>query len=197
MTQWQITLKFTQESNAARCVLHYNQVGAGTPSWPDVLQEFAVAWSGGLAGSYSPGTLFTGINVLEKAPGAVSLDFDLAAPGLPGTGVDEPGPAQVASLVTLIGDLPVKPARGRIYLPSPNREQYGTTGVFILAHTTRVQEWMSDIVQIDDTEGILLDLVIYSRVFPLGNTIQWNQVGQWTVRGNPATQRKRRIGVGS
>lgn len=197
MPQWQITLKYTQEANQARNVLHYEQVGAGTPSWPDVLQEFAVAWSGNLANSYSPGTFFTGINVLEKTPGAVSLDFDLVAPGLPGTGADVPSASQVASLVTLIGVVPVKPARGRIYLPSPNREQYQATGFLAPAHTARVEQWMDDIIQIDDTEGILLDLIIYSRVFPDGDGVQWNAVGSWSVKGNPATQRKRRIGSGS
>lgn len=197
MPQYQITLKYSQENNATRNVLVYNQSAGDGVSWPDVLQEFAVAWAGGLAASYSPGTLFQGIDVLRLDPGFVTQSFNLAAPGLPGTGEDGPGATQIASLVTLIGELPLKPNRGRIYLPSPNRLQFDANAFFLTVHLNRVTAWMEAIKQINDTEGALLDLVIWSRVFPEKAAVQFNPVSGWIVKSNPATQRKRRIGVGS
>lgn len=197
MAHWQITLKYQQELNEARNVMVYEQIGAGTPSWPDVLQEFAVAWSGGLSGSYSPGTGFVGINVLLLEPGAVSLDFNVTGGPLPGTGTDTPGPTQVSSLITIVGSTPLKPARGRIYLPSPNREQYTVDGRFAAAHLNRVIDWYGATDVIDDTEGITLERGIWSRVYPEKAAVQFNRAGSYIAKGIPATQRKRRIGIGS
>lgn len=197
MSTWQVTLKWNLDGQQARNVLHYRGISDLNPSWPDILQEFAVAWSGGLAASYGPGTLFTGINVLEVGPGNVSLDYDLVSPGLPGTGTDDPNATQVASLVTLIGALPVKPARGRIFLPAPITTNLGTSPFYSGTHTDRVNTWMGNIAQLDDTEGATFQLVIYSRTFPTGGGIQQNDVGSWIVRATPSTQRRRKIGVGS
>lgn len=196
MSIWQITLKYTQDGAAARNVLHYRGINDSDVSWPDVLQQFAVSWAGTLAGSYSPGTLFQGINVLEKVPGAVSLDYDVAGGGLPGTAVDKPNIPQASQLVTLIGALPTKPARGRIFLPSPTTEQVSPTGTFILTHRQRVEEWTQQIAQVIDTEGAELQLIIYSRVWPDGGGLLYNDVASFVVQSNAAIQRKRRYGSG-
>jgi hypothetical protein len=104
---------------------------------------------------------------------------------------------QVCSLVTLIGALPVKPARGRIYLPSPVTTNYTTTASYSGTHLARVSDFMAAIAALGDGAGATFVLVIYSRTFPAAGGIQQNDVASYIARGNPATQRKRRLGAGS
>lgn len=197
MTEYQVVVRYRSENQQLRNVLNYHLVGNEPINWVAVEAQVGASWAANMAKHYTAQFVYLGITVLRLDPGFVSLDYNSGTVGIAGTAGDEPNATQLAALVTLIGELPLKPARGRIYIPAPVRDRIGVNALFEAPFTTDLGLFMTDMLQLTDLNGNVLELVIYSSVYPEKATIPYNRVASFIVRAVPATQRKRRIGVGS
>lgn len=101
---------------------------------------------------------------------------------------------QVACLASTIHDGP-PPNRGRIYLAGAGSGQIENSGLWNVVTTTAartlVEGWMNGITT--STNQFFLRI---GRRDALGTLIQSTQVTAVIARGRPATQRRRRLGVG-
>jgi hypothetical protein len=115
---------------------------------------------------------------------------------LVGTAVGSETISQVAMLVTLINSGLTPPTRGRIYLAGVQFANLVDGGTWPNSQLDRAEtlanSWISDTT--GDSETI--SLRIASRN-PDGTANVLNVVDNIIVRSNPATQRRRRIGVGA
>jgi len=196
MAEYQVTLRFRSENQQVRNVLNYHLVGTEPIDWADIETQISASWATNLAKHYTPGLVYLGITVLRLDPGFVSLDYNHGTSGIAGTAGDEPNATQLAALVTLIGEQPLTPARGRIYFAAPVRDRLGVSAFFEAPFTTDLAAFMDDMLLLTDGNGNQLELVIYSSVYPGKAALPFNKVASYIVRTTPATQRKRRIGVG-
>src|SRR5690606_17285288 len=134
---YQVTLRFRSENQQVRNVLNYHLVGTEPIDWADIETQISASWATNLAKHYTPGLVYLGITVLRLDPGFVSLDYNHGTSGIAGTAGDEPNATQLAALVTLIGEQPLTPARGRIYFAAPVPDRLGAHPFFRAPASTR------------------------------------------------------------
>lgn len=137
-----------------------------------------------------------GFDVKDLAdPGNPTIEYTFTSGTLTGTSTNDPLPSQVAALVTFIA-LAAKPNRKRFYIPGFSEGNIGPDGRWTPG-TLNVMGLLADDINIVGTTLSLAIAHVISRINrPTGVLVGSNILETKRLSEVPATQRRRRIGVG-
>jgi hypothetical protein len=151
------------------------------------------AWEDNMPGLVDEWTLYE-FDVYDKTiPSVPGISFVPTGGALVGTSADDPLPTQIALLATFKAQV-APPNTNRKYLAGFKDDQC-VNGLFTGAITGAVEDWAADILDL----GTTLTLAIVMEVVLLnedGTVSGGNPLEYAIARQVPATQRRRRIGIG-
>jgi len=180
-------------------VLHYDVGGVIAPATiVEIADDIRAKYvSSTLAANLSASWAYVGVEVrrvdLADEP---SISAAPTAGSLAGTSAGDPLPSQIACLVSGTALTPF-PRRVRTYIPGITEGSL-TAGLFSSTFRTRAQDFVEALDNITLT-GDLMDRVAV-RYTDSGSgpaVTAFNSIATYSVTSVPATQRRRRIGVGS
>jgi hypothetical protein len=199
MSIYMVTHKMRWLNQECRNIYYYEtEVGEpSTSEWQDIVDEIRGDWFGDIKTQLSSDFAFYGINYRRvDTAGLLSFDAFPTAGDVDGTAGSDDLPTQVALLVSVKGTT-TKPNRARTYLPG-----------FVVATVVNSQfgaESVGDAEEFIDLQSVLNG----AGTNPLQRVAaQWNSGHTAIIASNnivlspavastiPATQRRRRIGVG-
>jgi len=199
MPTYRVSILQQQYGQLMMNVLHYDVGGAVSPAGiVEIADDIRAKYvSSTLAANLSSTWAYIGVEVrrvdLADQP---SISVAPTAGVLVGTGPGDPLPTQIACLVSGTA-LTAFPRRVRTYIPGV-REGSLTAGLFATSFSDRCMDFVEAIDGIA-ISGDLLDRVAV-RYGDEGDgpiVTASNSIATYSVTAVPATQRRRRIGVGS
>lgn len=199
MTIYQVTHKGTWYDQQIRNVYYYETV-TGDPStseWQDIVDEIRADYVAELQSHLVPDYTFVGIDYRNvSTAGLLSFSVTPTAGSLVGTSVNDTVATQIALLVSVKGTT-TKPNRARTYLGGMNEGECGDSkwGATIRSDC----EAFIDLQSVLNAAGTN-ELQRVSAQWNTGHTavIVSNNIAGSAAQASliPATQRRRRIGVG-
>lgn len=197
MTVYEGVINWEFNNNVFNTVLHYDN---GQQAEPDFLGltdyirgEFDTAGMPDLVNDIS----FASMRWREDVPGGVGTVFVPTSGALAGSAGASETAGQLALIIRKLGTGLVRPAKGRIYVPGVATSGLGSNGLWAGATSNALESMFEAILEINDGGGITLDMVIKASDPTKPNTVPYNPVAGLQALGNPGTQRRRRLGVGS
>lgn len=159
-----------------------------------IIDALAAAWEDNLQAEFVDDWSLYAFDVYDKTiPSVPGIEYIPTGGGLTGATSNQPLPAQIAGLVTF---------KAQVTPPNTNRKylcgfQVGHMAAGILNSTivTKMEAWAADVLDIPTTTSLAITLEVVA-LNPDGTVNGSNPLEYALVRSNPATQRRRRIGVG-
>lgn len=199
MSIYQVVSKQRWLLQEIRNVFYY-ETRVGDPStseWQDICDEFRATYSGILKNDLSDEWAFYGINVKQvDVAGLNSFDYVPTAGDLVGDITVDDVPTQVALLVSVKG-FTTKPNRGRTYIGG-GVEGNMVKSLWDISFRTTGENFINTIVQLNNAGTNPLDRVAVQWNSSHTMVTAWNEIPILSAYASevPATQRRRRIGVG-
>lgn len=197
MAVYEGVINWTFNSNIYNTVLHYDDGDTGPPDFQgltdDIRDKFNTAGMPGLVNDL----VFTSMRWREDIAGGVGTVYVPTAGTLAGSAGASETAGQLALIIRKLGAGLVRPSKGRIYVPGVATSALQSNGLFIGTTSNALETMFEDILTIDDGGGVELDMVIKASNPSAPNTVPYNPVVGLQALGNPGTQRRRRLGVGS
>lgn len=161
----------------------------------DVIDQIRVIYNAIATGTWSNQCNIYGVDVRDMdVEGSPTYAYSFTSGPLVGNQTGNLVPNQVAGLVGYTA-LTTKPNRVRKYIPGMTVASTTATGLWTAAWITTMQSFNSLVLGLDI---VVPDTTFpYSvKVGPLGTAVGSNRCTASYVRDVPATQRRRRVGVG-
>lgn len=198
MPVYRVSILQQQAGQVMMNVLYYDVGGPISVSGAvEVADDIRAKYlSSTLAGALSVGWSYVGIELRRvDIADQPSITVPPTAGTLAGTGSGDPLPTQIAALVSGTA-LTAFPRRVRTYIAG-NTEGQLSNGLWAPAYETRCLNFVEAIDSIAIT-GDLLDRVAVTLGGAVGHPVvtDFNSVATYSFTRVPATQRRRRIGVG-
>lgn len=196
MTTWEVVLNWVMDGTVAQNVLHYQDESPVTIDWEafaTVIRDDIVTH----AQTYLvPSITFTGITVREDVLGSVGQTYAPAAGDLAGTSTDDTYARVLAMLVRKLANSTQRPNAGRIYQAGISSKHLTAAGEWSQNSREAFRDLYSDMVTVSIVTGGDFAMVIKASNPAAPNTVDYNPVNVCRAQTIPATQRRRRIGVG-
>jgi len=178
-------------------VLHYDTGAQGLPDFVGLTDYFwDVFNTHGLPGIVND-CVFDRMSWREDIPGGVGTVRTPTNGTLAGTAGASETVAQVAMIIRKVGQGSVRPHQGRIYQPGIASSAFTAAGFIDGTAGNALESMWEDLLEIEDGNGVTAVMVIKASNPTAPNTVAYNLVDSLVGLGNPGTQRRRRIGVGS
>jgi len=161
-----------------------------------IAQHFFDAWDAHLMPTLNDQWVFdvVGLRKLDVPGASEVLVVPTGAPKTGAVGGSPPSAAQVAALISwAAGD--VRPNRGRTYLAGLNSENVTDDGLWGTGLQSALNSFAQALLDMSSI-GALIDLVIRGKDPAGGSDPIQHEIESFVVRNVPATQRRRRLGVG-
>lgn len=159
-----------------------------------IIDEMADAWEVEIKANLVPEWTLYEFDVYDKTiPSVPGLQFLPTAGAVVGTNANDLLPTQIACLVTY---------KAQVAPPNSNRKYLGgfsdnaiVNGLYTAPFITTISNWAQRMLDLPTATGlaVVLEVVL---LLPDGTVSGGNPLEYFLVRDNPATQRRRRIGVG-
>lgn len=196
MTVYEGVIDWRFNSQIFNTVLHYDDGGSGPPDFQGltdyIIDSFRTAGMPGLVNDLTCNFM----TWREDTPGGVGVQrFPTSGAATGSAGASETA-GQLALLIRKLGTGLVRPNKGRIYQPGVATSALTAAGLWEASTSNALETMWEDILEIEDGNGATLNMVIKASNPSAPNTQPYTLVSGLAAQGNPATQRRRRIGVG-
>ena len=196
MSVWEVVLNFVLDGTVAQNVLHYQDESPATIDWTAFVDVIRADIATHIQTILVPSITFTGITVRLDVVGSVGQTYEPTAGDISGTSVNDQYARVMALLVRKNADSTVRPNRGRAYMAGVTVEHLDDAGEWDQGSRGAANNFWTDMLQISIVTGGNFDLVIKASNPTAPNTVPYNPVSGVGAQRIPATQRRRRIGVG-
>lgn len=160
----------------------------------DIVDALHGAWNTNIKSNLAPQWSLYGYDVYDKTvPSVPGIEFIATSGVMDGTGSGDSLPTQIAMLVNFKAQV-APPNTNRKYLAG-FLEAHTTNGLFNSAQVNNAAAWAADVLDIGTTTALAVVMEVVA--LNLDGTVNGgNPLEYAIVREVPATQRRRRIGVG-
>lgn len=198
MAQYEVVFNANGPMGDMLNVVHYDVLdGDDPPDW----DAFATVLRGHLVDhlqdQLATSITYTGITVREDVPGGVGQEYPFLAGDVVGTNADSDLAGQLAVLVQKLANNLVNPQKGRAYQGGITASALQADGRWNQGMADAVEAFWEDVRIMSLAGPSTLQMVIKRTNPETPNSVPYNPVAQINVVRNPATQRRRRLGVGS
>jgi hypothetical protein len=160
----------------------------------DIVDEVADAWVDELKPSLVDDWNLYGFDVYDKeVAGFPAVALTPTGGTIVGDSAADPLPTQIAGLVKFTAPV-APPNRNRKYLCGFH-ESSTTAGLFTATVTGHMQDWADRLLDIAAATSLGITLEVVALALD-GTVVGGNPLEAASVSNNPATQRRRRLGVG-
>lgn len=189
-----IVVKQRWLSQECRTTLWFGGNDAVMANAQDICDAVYDAYDTNLAGKMVPEWALYEFDVYDKTiPGVPGIQLQPTSGTLVGTSAGDSLPTQVAGLVTFKAQV-APPNTNRKYLPGLN-DGVVTDSLFTTAAVTDMQAWADEILDIATTTSLAITMEVVSLNND-GTVVGGNPLTYAIAKQVPATQRRRRIGIG-
>ena len=196
MAVWEVVIDWLIDGTVAQNVLHYQDEDPVSIDWVEFADELRAQMIIDIQDTLVPSITYEGITVRLDEVGSVGSTFTPTLGGLLGTSVNDQYSRVLAMLVRKNADSTVRPNRGRIYVPGVTVEHLDGAGEWDAGSRNAHNDFWANILEITLVEGGDMSMVIKASNPTAPNTVDYNPVSSVGAQRIPATQRRRRIGVG-
>lgn len=196
MAVWEVVLNWVLDGTVAQNVLHYQDQSPASIDWVSFADIIRADIATHIEDTLVPSIAFTGITVREDVVGSVGQTYEPAAGDIVGTSINDQYARVIAMLVRKNANSTQRPNRGRVYVAGITSEHLDGAGEWDAGSRAAHNAFWLDMLDITITTGGDFAMVIKASNPTAPNTVAYNAVDSVGAQRIPATQRRRRIGVG-
>lgn len=197
MAIYEAVMNFNSPTGAIKNVLHYSTVAVQGDTLQDATNEIELQWNSNCRNRFAAAVTFVSMTWRLNAPGEVGVEYQVPLSPVPGTADENKYAAAEAMIIQKRHLSGARPARGRLYVGGITSNQLNGVGNWDQATVDDVATWVESIRDFNaGTPEINFRMVIVASNPTAPNTQTFTQVDQVAGIVRPATQRRRRRGIG-
>lgn len=197
MTVYQVVLNGLQLNQKMLTVLYYDAAGEAGFDWSALADAIRIEMVLNLQDQLTAQTSYSGITYREDILGSVGVTVPFTSGDLVGTGAGEDNMTQGACIVRKLTGSQVRPSKGRVYQGGLSMGALNEFGLWPTSVQTALTDFWNEVVSFSFSGPVTFDMVLKASNPSAPNTQAYTNVTEMKAIGNPATQHRRRIGVGS
>ncbi len=198
MPDYEAVLNFSSPTGEIKNVLHYRTAALQGSDLQDATDEIQLQWNTLCRNRFAPSVSFVSVTWREDTPGAVGVEYFVPLSPVPGSAADNQYAAAEAAIIRKRCTDGSNPARGRMYIGGITSEAFNSVGNWGQDTIDDLVAWVEAIAQFTaGSPATVFNMLIKASNPAAPNTNAYNIVD--TIQGivRPATQRRRRRGIGT